>query len=70
MMMYLELYSGLYGQYVIGIGAGLLAIIVRYIIEVKKAKKKVFKIPLILSTVLVVFYSCINYRIYFICSFT
>lgn len=59
--MYLELYSGLYGQYVIGIGAGLLAIIVRYIIEVKKAKKKVFKIPLILSTVLVVFYSCINY---------
>ena len=61
LMMYLELYSGLYGQYVIGIGAGLLVLAVRYIIELKKGTKKLYKIPLILTTVLVVLYSCINY---------
>lgn len=59
--MYLELYTGLYAQYVIGIGAGLLALIVRYIVEVKRGKKRLFKVPLILTTVLVILYSCINY---------
>lgn len=59
--MYLELYSGLYGQYVIGIGSGLLVLIIKYVIEVKKGTKKLFKVPLILSTLLVILYSCINY---------
>ena len=60
-IMYLELYSGLYGQYVIGIGAGLLALIVRYIIEVKKGTKKLYKFPLIITSAIAVIGSCINY---------
>ena len=60
-MMYLELYTGLYGQYAIGVGAGLLVIIVRYIIDVVKKKKPVKKVPLILTVILIVMSSIINY---------
>ncbi len=61
MIMYLELYTALYGQYVICIGAGLLSIIVRYIIDVKKKRKKFFAIPFTLTTIIAVVWSCINY---------
>lgn len=61
--MFLMAFSGIGFQFIVGIGSCLVSLLIKYIIDLKNKKKKVFKLPLIISAVILIVYSVFNYGV-------
>ena len=61
--MFLMAFSGVGFQFIVGIVSGLVSLLIKYIIDLKNKKKKVFKLPLILSAIILIVYSVFNYGV-------
>lgn len=62
-VMFLQFFSGYQPFFMTGLLVSLSMIILYYVIDVVKHRKKIFKGPLILTLIILVVFSCINYGI-------
>lgn len=62
LMMFSELFSVVQHYFMIGQIAGLVSLLIRFIVDVVKKRKKVAVLPLALTVFILVLYSCIHYQ--------
>lgn len=59
---YLFAFTGVGYQFVMGITTCLVVMVVKYFIQVAKGEKQIYRRPIILSTIILIVWSCISYQ--------
>ena len=59
---YLFAFTGIGYQFVMGITTCLIAMVVKYFIQVAKSEKQIYRRPIILSAIILIVWSCISYQ--------